>query len=116
MQHAPSVRDACRVAGVDGSTAYGVMRQEPEFREAIEDAKRMNLQGLEEEVKLRALGIRGRKASDVLMMFILKKLDPSFRDNYVPPMRPKENVVSISAIYAEMYRDCICGAHESTPG
>jgi transposase-like protein len=80
-----TVAQAAAYAGVNRRTVYDWRDQSQSFRnsweDAIEESKELTLYTYEEEVKSRALD-RDDKTSHLLLMFLVKKLDPSYRDNY----------------------------------
>lgn len=101
------IKRACEDAGVDPSNLYSVMKQEPEFKAEVDAAVReQGLDALLDEARARALGY-GRRASDSLLMFLIKQADPSYKENYVPPQRPHGDIVGIGAVYAAMYEDVL---------
>ena len=80
-----TITEAAAYAGINRTTAYDWRDQSQSFRNAWEDAlaecKERTLAKYENEVKDRALD-RSDKSSHLLLMFLVKKLDPSYRDNY----------------------------------
>jgi transposase-like protein len=80
-----TVAEAAAYAGVNRRLVYDWRDQSQSFRnaweDAIEEAKERTLNKYELEVKDRALD-RNDKSSHLLLMFLVKKLDPSYRDNY----------------------------------
>ncbi len=76
---------ACKVAGVTAKTSWNWRHDSrPEylqFRESLEVAKQILVDRLEAEVFKRAT----EGGSDSLLMFLLKKHDPSYRENYKAP-------------------------------
>lgn len=80
-----TVAKAAEYAGVSRYTVYDWRDQSQSFRNAWEDAlaesRELTLWKYEKEVKDRALD-REDKSSHLLLMFLVKKLDPSYRDNY----------------------------------
>ena len=109
------VRCACADAGVNPSTLYSVMRQGPDCKERVNEIRSQGLDALVDEARSRALGFSG-KASDSLLMFLIKQADPSYRDNYVPPKRPSRDIVRLSDVYRGMFTDDIdWGARQPAP-
>ena len=51
---------------------------------AVDEARALGIEALKDEAYSRAMGWRGR-ASDILLMFLIKQSDPSYRDNYHAP-------------------------------
>ena len=76
-----SVKTAALAAGIHRRTAYDWRDQDPEFHRAWEDAIKEAVEVLEDEVRARALD-RNDKQSYILLMFLLKKHDPTYRENY----------------------------------
>ncbi len=76
-----SVKDAAAASGVHRRTFYDWRDQDAEFARAWEDAQAENVEALEDEVRRRALD-PSDKTSHILLMFLLKKHDPSYRENY----------------------------------
>lgn len=80
-----TIAEAAAYAGVNRRTVYDWKDQSQSFRNAWEDAIQENKENTlgiyENEVKSRALD-RNDKTSHLLLMFLVKKLDPSYRDNY----------------------------------
>ena len=96
-----TIYHAAGLSEVDRAAVYRTMRAEPEFKAAVEEAREIGKEPyrdmLTEEAHRRATGIqepvfyRGeivatiRKYSDNLLMFLLKREDPSYRDSYRAP-------------------------------
>jgi hypothetical protein len=76
-----SVTKACEIAGIPRRTAYYWKSESPEFAEAWEDALETSVEELEEEVRRRALDPEDQKSA-ILLMFLLKKHRPEYRENY----------------------------------
>ena len=76
-----TVSTAAKACGVSRRTLYDWRDQDAEFRAAWEDAIKESVEVLEDEVRQRALD-RNDKQSYILLMFLLKKHDPSYRENY----------------------------------
>lgn len=80
-----SVTAAAATAGAARRVVYDWRDQSPSFRsawdDAIDEAKERTLAVYVDELKSRALD-REDKTSHLLLMFLIKQLDPSFRDNY----------------------------------
>lgn len=80
-----TVAAAAEHARVHRRVVYDWRDQSQSFRNAWEDAiaeaRELTLHKYENEVKDRALD-REDKTSHLLLMFLVKKLDPSYRDNY----------------------------------
>jgi hypothetical protein len=88
-----TVQEACQAAGFSKQFAYAEAKRNPEFNEAWESANDDKKEIFEKELARRALGyerpltFKGLRTgqsvtehSDLLLMFLLKKLDPSYRD------------------------------------
>ena len=90
------------LSGVDRAAIYRTMRAEPDFKAAViearemgkepykdvltEEVRRRGVDGIEEPVFYKGeLVATVRKYSDNLLMFLLKREDPSYRDNYRAP-------------------------------
>ena len=112
-----TVYRAAALAEVDRPTVYRTMRAEPDFKAAVEEARGIGKEPyrdtLTEEVHRRAVdGItepvfyRGemvatvRKYSDTLLMFLLKREDPSYRDSYRAPEDDSGKVSLVDVITA----------------
>lgn len=76
-----SVKTAALAAGIHRRTFYDWRDQDSEFRAAWDDAIKESVEILEDEVRRRALDPND-KQSYILLMFLLKKHDPSYRENY----------------------------------
>ena len=87
-----TVKRASVAAGVNRRTLYDWRDQDPEFRAAWEDAIKESIEELEDEVRSRALD-RNDKNSHILLMFLLKKHDPSYRENYKREVTVKHETV-----------------------
>jgi AcrR family transcriptional regulator len=76
-----SVKASAEAAGVGRRTFYDWRDMDAEFREAWEDAITGSVEVLEDEVRDRALD-RTDKNSHILLMFLVKKHKPEYRENY----------------------------------
>ncbi len=76
-----SVKAAAEAAGVGRRRFYDWRDMDAEFREAWEDAVTGSVEVLEDEVRDRALD-RTDKNSHILLMFLVKKHKPEYRENY----------------------------------
>lgn len=76
-----SVKAAAEAAGVGRRTFYDWRDMDAEFREAWEDAITGSVEVLEDEVRNRALD-RTDKNSHILLMFLVKRHRPEYRENY----------------------------------
>jgi len=87
-----SVTKACEIAALPRRTAYHTRRNDPEFAAAWEDAIESSVEILEDELRIRALDREDQK-SHLLLMFLIKKHRPEYRDNYKTELtlnKPKE--------------------------
>ena len=76
-----SVKAAAEAAGVGRRTFYDWRDMDEEFRAAWEDAITGSIEVLEDEVRERALD-RGDKNSHLLLMFLVKRHKPEYRENF----------------------------------
>lgn len=76
-----SVKDAAALTSTNRRTFYDWRDQDAQFRNDWDDAIKESVEVLETEVRTRALD-RTDKNSHILLMFLLKKHDPSYRENY----------------------------------
>lgn len=80
-----TVSEASKYAGINRRTAYDWRDQSQAFANAWDDAitesTELSLYKYEQELRDRALD-RGDKNSHLLLMFLIKKLNPEYRDNY----------------------------------
>jgi len=80
-----NVTEACKIAQVPRRLVYYWREEDPEFRAAWKHAQEEWSEVLkslaEENLKQRALD-PDAKGGHLLLMFLLKKLDHSYRDNY----------------------------------
>jgi hypothetical protein len=74
------VSGACKAAAIGRRTHYEWVESDPEYAAAVEDAKADAIEALELEARKRATA--RKRPSDTLLIFLLKKLDPSYRDNH----------------------------------
>ena len=88
---AGTMREAAERADIYVGTAYDWIRHDAEFRDALEIARQEAGEALVREARKRAM-----KSSDNLLMFLIKKFDPSYRDNpkFVTNVAPVVNVSS----------------------
>lgn len=81
-----TIRSACDAADVSRRVYYDWIARYPDFKQAAEDAMERNTDELEEVAQDRA-----KDKSDLLLMFLLKKRRPEYRDNYQAPVgKPEE--------------------------
>ena len=98
LSETANITISSQIADLPRRTAYRWLKTDPEFAAAWEEALEQATERLEEEVRRRAVdgvdepvfhqgeicGCR-RKYSDNLLMFLLKKRKPEYRDNAPPP-------------------------------
>jgi transposase-like protein len=87
-----TVSKAAQACGVHRRTLYDWRDQDPEFRAAWEEAITASVEILEDEVRTRALD-RTDKFSHLLLMFLLKKHRPEYRENYKREVTVKHETV-----------------------
>ena len=90
------VHKSARLAGVDPKTHYNWLQADPAYKEAFALAQQRSLDTIEQEIIRRAVkghkeplvyqgkltGQHVRRYSDLLLMFLAKRRDPQYRDNY----------------------------------
>ena len=76
-----TVTKACQMASVSRRRVYYFRQEFPEFEEAWDDALAASKEELEEHLRSRALD-KDDRSGHLLLMFLLKKLDPSYRDSF----------------------------------
>ena len=76
-----SVSKAAVAAGVPRRTLYYWKAESVAFSDSWEDARAASVEDLEDHLRKRATD-PSDKSSHILLMFLLKKLDPRYRDNY----------------------------------
>lgn len=76
-----SVSKAAAETGVARRTLYYWKAEDIAFSDSWEEAKAASVEELEDHLRKRATDPND-KASHLLLMFLLKKLDPSYRENY----------------------------------
>lgn len=87
-----SVKVAAEAAGVHRRTVYDWRDQDAEFRLAWEDAVHGSIEVLEDEVRRRALDPTD-KQSHLLLMFLVKKHKPEYRDNFKTEVKVTQDTV-----------------------
>ena len=75
-----TISEASRVAVVDRPTVYRTMRADADFKAAVEEARDVGIEALKDIAYKRA-----SDKSDILLMFLIKQADPSYRDSYRAP-------------------------------
>lgn len=76
-----SVTASCKEASVPRRTAYYWRSEDISFKDAWEEAQAASLENLEDHLRQRATD-PSDKSSHLLLMFLLKKLNPEYRDSY----------------------------------
>lgn len=76
-----SVTEAAKQSGVNRRTLYYWKAEDESFSDAWADAKTASIEELEDHLRKRATDPND-KASHLLLMFLLKKLDPTYRDSF----------------------------------
>jgi hypothetical protein len=117
LMEGASIRHATRVAGVDITMPYKRRAEDEEFRAAWNRAAEIGTELLEQEAQRRAYhgtlkpvfqrGVQVglvREYSDVLLMFLLKKRDPSYRDSSSVTVN-NTNQVSVANVFDDIERD-----------
>ena len=84
--------EACKVAGVSAKTSWNWRHDNRseylQFQESLEVARQILVDRLEAELFKRAI----EGGSDSLLMFLLKKHDPSYREGYRAPSVEQEAI------------------------
>ena len=76
-----TVSQSARLAKVDRPTVYRTMSADAgPSRGAVEEARNVGIEALKDEAYVRA-----RDRSDVLLMFLIKQADPTYRESYRAP-------------------------------
>ena len=75
-----TVSEAARVAAVDRPSVYRTMTANPDFKEAVSEARDVGIEALKDKAYTRA-----SDKSDVLLMFLIKQADPTYRESYRAP-------------------------------
>ena len=86
-----TIRGASIASAVDRSGVYSTMRAEPDFKAAVEEAKALGVEAAKDEAYDRAMD-RMDRASHILLMFLIKQADPSYRDSYRAPEDDSDKV------------------------
>jgi hypothetical protein len=88
--------EACKVAGVTAKTSWNWRHDNRseylQFQQSLEVARQILVDRLEATVFKRAT----EGGSDSLLMFLLKKHDPSYRENYKAPSVEQEAIQAAS--------------------
>lgn len=80
MARGLTITEACAEAVMGRSTAYDLRKTDKAFAEAWDDAYEAGTDTLRAEVRKRAMA--KDKPSDILLMFELKRRDPSYRESF----------------------------------
>jgi hypothetical protein len=97
-----TVKDAAALTDTNRRTFYDWRDQDAQFARDWDDAIKESIEQLEDEVRRRALD-SSDKYSHILLMFLLKKHDPSYRENYKREVTVKhEKVHEIEFSQAEI--------------
>jgi hypothetical protein len=87
-----TVKDAAAYASISRRVAYDWRDQDAEFAKAWEEAIEESVEELEAEVRRRALDPKDTR-SYLLLMFLLKKHKPEYRENYKREVTVKHETV-----------------------
>jgi AcrR family transcriptional regulator len=79
-----SVTAASKECSVPRRTLYYWRSEDQSFKDAWDDAIAASVEELEDHLRKRATDPSDKNAH-ILLMFLLKKLDPSYRENYKAP-------------------------------
>jgi hypothetical protein len=103
------ITEACHHSGISRQQLRKRRNTDPDFEAAYQEAYELGTEAIEDEATKRATkgtnepvfwkGRRiatVRKKSDLLLMFILKKRRPEFRDNYAPQTTPEDHELDYS--------------------
>src|SRR6476619_702901 len=88
-----SVSKACELSGVARRTAYYWRSEDEGFSDAWKEAVEASVEELEDKVRARALDDSDPKAH-LMLMFLLKKHKPEYRDNYRSEVKITQESVS----------------------
>jgi len=78
-----SITKSCEKAGISRRSVYYWKSEDDEFSEAWDDAVASSNEELEDELRSRALD-RSDTKSHILLIFLLKKINPEYKENYKP--------------------------------
>src|SRR6266487_4607689 len=81
LKSGDSVTKACEKAHVSRRRAYYFKAEDPEFDELWKDAIDSATEELEDHLRSRALD-KDDKSGHLLLMFLLKKINPAYKENY----------------------------------
>lgn len=76
-----NIKKACAQLGMDRRMLHYFIKLRPDLEAELRHASEVGKAHLQEELEALVLE-RARAGSDILLMFMLKKLDPSYRESY----------------------------------
>ena len=82
-----TIAEAARLAEVDRANVYRTMTDDVYFRVAVDEARDIGIEALKDVAYARA-----RDKSDVLLMFLIKQADPTYRESYRAPEDESDKV------------------------
>jgi len=95
LREGSSVKHAAAASGIPRRTVYYLRQEDPEFAAAWTHAKEEHFQSVLDEaetmLRTRALDPNDSR-SYILLIFLLKRLDPKYKENYKEP--EKDNTTS----------------------
>jgi len=108
------IQKSAREIGISPATVRRVAKQDPAFKEAMEEAKQDFVEAMEREVVRRAvMGVdepvfqqgeqvgEVRKYSDALLMMLMKKLDPTYKEKHQIDVSLGGGILAVPAQEAE---------------
>jgi hypothetical protein len=118
------IGESCKAAGVSRGSHYYWLKRDKKYAEAFELAEKMALDVFVDEMKRRGfhgydhpLSYEGKLTgdtvkmySDNLAMFIAKKMDPTFRDNWVAGAM--QGPVAINFVFAPRSEKDVTPTHD----
>jgi|NOAtaT_7_FD_contig_51_5913194_length_907_multi_2_in_0_out_0_2 hypothetical protein len=81
VEETGTFRSACEAVGVDTPTYTHLLKLRPDLDALVHQARERGREKLKDRLESVAIK-RAEAGSDILLMFMLKKLDPSYRDSY----------------------------------
>lgn len=76
-----NIKKACAQVGMDRRMLHYFIKLRPDLEAELRHASEVGKAHLQEELEALVLE-RAKAGSDILLMFMLKKLDPSYRESY----------------------------------
>ena len=76
-----NIKKACAQLGMDRRMLHYFIKLRPDLEAELRHASEVGKAHLQEELEALVLE-RAKAGSDILLMFMLKKLDPSYRESY----------------------------------